>query len=220
MKTNHLLASAAFTAVLFVMLPAHAQLLGGGAHGRVTGTQAATLGGGTSDRGAVGRADVSDSARAGGRVAGVGRVNRTVKAGAQATGRNVQSAKADTAVAARQSAAAGGTAVGTARAAAAGTAAAGSATAAGQEQAQARHLDTAGAVAGGLSFTEEPHPKAETGSSKPSASQPARTSKPGSPSTPRHSSPSGNSGETPRSAGLQGETNADASASVTASTTR
>jgi hypothetical protein len=220
MKTNHLLASAAFTAVLVVTLPAHAQLLGGGMHGGVTSMQAATFGSGTGTRGstASGRTDVSDSAGAGGRVHGVGRVDRTAKAAAQATGRDVRGAKTDAAVAGRQSVAAGNAAVGTTRAAA-GTAAATGVSAAGQGEAQARNADTAGAVASGLSVTEEPRTKAKAGSSKPSTSQPARTSKPDSPSTPRHSPPAGNGGETPRSGGPRGEANADASASVSASAT-
>jgi hypothetical protein len=219
MRTNHLLASAAFAAVLVVTVPAHAQLLGGGMHGGVTSMQAATFGSGIGTRGAAasGQTDASDSARAGGRVHGVARGDRTAKAAAQATGRDVRGAKTDAAVAGRQSVATGNAAMGTTRAAA-GTAAATSASAAGQGEAQARHVDTAGAVAGGLSVTEEPR-KAKADSSKPSTNQPARTSKPDSPSTPRHSPPAGNGGETPRSAGPRGEANADASASVSASAT-
>ena len=41
MKTNHLLASAAISAMLVVTLPAHAQILGGGMHGGVGGMQSA-----------------------------------------------------------------------------------------------------------------------------------------------------------------------------------
>ena len=222
MKRNHLLASAAFTAVLLVTLPAHAQLLGGGMHGGVTSMQAAKFGGGIGTRGsaASGRTDVSDSARAGGRGPGGGRVDRTAKAAEQKSGRDVRGAKTDAAVAGRRSAAAGDAAgdaaVGTTRAAA-GTAAATGISAAGQGEVQARNVDTAGAVAGGLSVTEEPRTKAKAGSSKPSTSQPARTSKPDSPSTPRHSSTPGNEGKTPRSAGPHGETNAEASADASAS---
>ena len=42
MKINHLFTSAAIAAVLAVAAPAHAQILGGGAHGGLGGT----LGGG------------------------------------------------------------------------------------------------------------------------------------------------------------------------------
>jgi hypothetical protein len=223
MKTNHLLASVAFTAVLIVTLPAHAQLLGGGMHGGVTSMQAATFGGGIGTPGsaASGRTDASDSARAGGRVPGVGRVDRTARAAEQESGHDVRGTKTDAAVADRRSVATGDAAVGTTRAAA-GTAAATGVSAAGQGEAQARNVDAAGAAAGGLAVTEEPRTKAKADSSKPSTSQPARTSKPDSPRTPRHSSPTGNEptgndGKTPRSAGPHGGTNADVSADASAS---
>lgn len=46
MKTNHLFACSAIAAVFVAMAPAHAQLLGGGLRGGVSGMQSATLGGG------------------------------------------------------------------------------------------------------------------------------------------------------------------------------
>jgi hypothetical protein len=240
MKTNHLFASAAYAAVLVAALPAHAQILGGGMHGGVTGMQAATFGGGFGavGRSASGRTDLSASGRADGRVDGVGRVDRTAKEGTQEAARDAGHAKADAAVAGRQTVGAGefeaskagNAALGTTRAAAGSTAAT-SVTAAGQGEAQARNVDAVGALGGGLSATEVPGAKLGAGNPKPSAGQPAATTKPDSLGTPRHSSASGdsvssapstktsNGDETRRSAGSQGEADANASASVNASAT-
>ena len=92
MKTNHLFASAAYAAALVVALPAHAQILGGGMHGGVSGMQTATFGGGFgTPRSAVsGQTDLSASARARGRVDGLGRLDRTAQSGTQQAARDAE----------------------------------------------------------------------------------------------------------------------------------
>jgi hypothetical protein len=241
MKTNHLFASAALTAVWVAASYAHAQILGGAMHGGASSTQAATFGGGFGTLGstASGRADLSSSGPAGGRVDGLGHVDRTAKAGAQAAARDAGRTKADTAAAGRQAVGAGGYeaskasngALGTARAATGATATTG-VTAAGQGETQVRDVSTADAVASGLPATQALGRKPQAGSSGPSARQPVTTTKPDSLDTPRPSSTPGdsgssapnpkstgssNGGEIPRGASTHGETDANASASVDAS---
>jgi hypothetical protein len=240
MKANHLFASAAIGAVLVVTLPVHAQILGGGMRGGVSSMQSAGLGGGLGPMhsAATSQTDLSATARAGARVDGLGRVDRTAKAGTQEAGRDAGRAKADAAVAARgavgasESAASktSDTAFGATRAAAGATAAT-SATAAGQSEARVRSVDSAGAVAGGLSTTEVSRTKMETGNAKPSAGQPATTTKPDSAGGPPHSSAThtgspapepksegaSHSGETARSVGSYGEIDANTSAAADAS---
>ena len=133
--------------------------------------------------------DLSASARAGGRVDGLGRVDRTAKTGG-ARGRSRCRARqggcrrrGPERRGAGESAAskASDAALGTTRAAAGATAAT-SVTAAGQGEAQVRSVDAAGAVAGGLSITEESRTKAATGSSKPSPGEPVKPDTAGRPS--------------------------------------
>jgi hypothetical protein len=233
MKRNHLFASAALGAVLVATLPVHAQILGGGMHGRVSGMQTARFGGGFGPtHGAVSnQTDLSASARAGARVDGLGRVDRTAKTGTQEAGRDGGRAMADAAVAGRGAIGAGesdaskanGVALGATRAAAGSTAAT-SVTATGQGQAQARNVDAAGATARGLSTTEGSGTKAATGNSKPSAAQPVKPDGAGSPAhssaapAPQPKSEGGSYGaETPRSTGSQGEIDTNASAAASAS---
>jgi hypothetical protein len=232
-KTNHLFASAAIGAVLVVTLPVHAQTLGGGMRGGASSIQSATLGGGTGSMGraASGRTDISASGRAGARVDGLGRVDRTAKTGMQEAGRDAGRAKADAAVAARgtvgASESAGSkasdTVFGATRAAARATAAT-SATGAGQSEAQVRSVDAAGAVAGGLSTTEVPGTKAATGTSKPSPGEPLKPDRTGRPShssatpAPQPKSEGGSNGaETARSTDGQREIDTNASAAVNTS---
>jgi hypothetical protein len=238
MKRNHLFASAAIGAVLVATLPAQAQILGGGMHGGVSGMQTATFGGGFgTPRSAVsGQTDLSASARARGRVDGLGRLDRTAQSGTQQAARDAGRAKADAAVAGRGAVSAGefeatkasDAALGTTRAAAGSTAAA-SLTAAGQGQAQVRNVDAPGAVAGGLSTTEASGTKTEAANSKPSAGQPVKPDSAGSPPhssatrdrgspAPDSKSESGShSGETARSSGSHGAIDANASAAENAS---
>jgi hypothetical protein len=233
MKRNHLLASAAIGAVLVVTLPVHAQTLGGGMHGGVSSMQSARFGGGFGPMhsAAGSQTDLSASARAGARVDGLGRVDRTAKTGMQEAGRNAGRAKADAAVAARgavgasESAASkvSDTAFGATRAAAGATAAT-SVTAAGQSEAQLRSVDAAGAVAGGLSTTEGSGTKAATGTSKPSPGEPVKPDRAGRPphssATPAPQPKSegrSNGAETARSTGSQSEIDTNASAAVSAS---
>src|SRR5207302_263300 len=89
MKIHHLFTSAAIAAVLAVAAPAHAQILGGGAHGGLGGT----LGGGIGGMGGPMNDGVGGSVRggargsvqggAGGELDGLGRAERTVGAGTQ-----------------------------------------------------------------------------------------------------------------------------------------
>src|SRR5580692_8712510 len=188
MKTNHLFASAAYAAALVVALPAHAQILGGGMHGGVTGMQAATVGGGF---GAVGRSasdrtPLSAPGPVDGRVDGLGRVDRSAKAGTQQATRDAGHAKADAAVAGHQAvdagefeASKGSNAALSKTRAAAGSTAATSVTAAGQGEAQARNADAVGALDGGLS----PGAKPGADNPEPSTGRRATTTKPDSPST-------------------------------------
>jgi hypothetical protein len=221
MKRNHLFASAAIGAVLVVTLPVHAQILGGG---RVSSMQSARVGGGFDPvHGAAGsQTDLSTSARAGARVDGLGRLDRTAKTGAQEAGGDAGRAKADAVVAGRSAVGAGkseasrasAAALGTTRAAAGSTAAT-SVTAAGQGEAQVRSVEAAGAVAGGRSTM---------GTSKPSPSEPV---KPDGAARPPHSSATpapqpksevrSNGAATARSTSSQGEIDTNASAAVSAS---
>jgi hypothetical protein len=240
MKRIHLFASAAIGAVLVVTLPAQAQILGGGMHGGVSGTQAAKFGGGfgTVRSAASSQTDLSASARAGARADGLGRLDRTAaKTGTQQAARDAERAKGDAVVAGRSAVSAGefeaskasDAALGTTRAAAGSTATA-SVTAAGQGQAQVRNVDTAGAVAGGLSTAEVSPPKMETGNPKPSAGQPVKPDRAGgqphssathdrgsSAQEPRSDGGS-HGGETARSTGSHGAIDANASAAANAST--
>jgi hypothetical protein len=233
MKRNQLFASAAIGAVLVVTLPVHAQIPGGGVRGGVSSMQSTRLGGGFGPtHGAVSsQTDLSVSARAGTRVDGLGRVDRTAKTGTQEAGQDAGRTKADAAVAARgavgasESAAskARDTGLGAARAAAGSTAAT-SVTAAGQGKAQVRSVDTAGAVAGGLSTTERSGTKAATGSSKPSAAEPVKPDSAGrppdssaTPSPQPKSEGASNGAETARRTGSQGEIDTNAATAVSAS---
>ncbi len=244
MNRNHLFATAAITALLAGTLPAQAQMLGGGIRGGVSGMQAATFGGGFATMHSAGtrQTDISASARARARVDGPGRVVQTAKTGTQGAARAANAAKADTAVAGRETVGAGefeaskasDAALGTTRAAAGSTGGI-SATAAGQGQAQVRNADATGVVAGGPSTTEVSGTRTDAGNSKPWAAQPAKATQPDSPGASRHSSPTresassamnsessslGTGGETAASAGARGETEANASASANGSTTR
>ena len=236
MKRNHLFASAAIGVVLVVTLPAHAQVLGGGMRGGVSGMQAARFGGGfgTVHSAATSQTDLSASGRSGARVDGLGRLDRTAKTGMQEAGRDAGRAKADALVAGRSAAGAGeseasrasAAALGTTRAAAGSTAAT-SVTAAGQGEAQVRSVEAAGGIAGGLSGTEVSGTKAATGTSKPSPGEPMKPDRAGSPphssakydkGSPAPKSEGGShSGETARSTGSQGEIDANASAAADAS---
>ena len=190
MKRNHLFASAAIGAVLAGTLPAQAQILGGGMRGGVSGMQTSTFGGGFGalHSAASGQTDLSASARARGRVDGLGRLDRTAKTRTQETGRDTGRAKADAALAGRGAVSAGefeatkasDAALGTTRAAAGSTAAA-SVAAAGQGERQVRNVDAPGAVAGGLSTTEASGTKTEAGNSKPSVGQPVKPDNAGGP---------------------------------------
>jgi hypothetical protein len=156
MKRNHLFASAAIGAVLAVTLPAQAQILGGGMHGGVSGMQTATFGGGfgTLHSAASTQTDPSASARARGRVDGLGRLDRTAKTGTQQAARDAERAKGDAVVAGRGAVSAGefeatkasDAALGTSRAAVDSTAP--SVTSAGQGETQVRYVDAPSAVAG------------------------------------------------------------------------
>jgi hypothetical protein len=133
---------------------------------------------------ASGGTDLSASGRAGGRVEGLGRVDRTANAGAQEAARDARHAKAAAATASRQTVDAGeseaskasNAALATARAAAR-TGAATSVTAAGQGQAQARNSDAGGAVAAGVAVAESSGAKADN--SKALSGQPVAMPKPG-----------------------------------------
>jgi hypothetical protein len=238
MKRNHLFASAAIGAVLVVTLPVHAQIPRGGMHGGVSSMQSARSGGGIGPMrsAATSQTDLSASARAGARVDGLGRVDRTAKTGTQEAGRDAGRTKADAVVAGRgpvgasepAASKASATGLGAGRAAAGSTAAT-SVTAAGQGKAQVRSVDAAGAVAGGLSTTEGSGTKAATGTSKPSAGQSVKPDSAGSPPhssaahdgdspAPESTSEGGShSGETARSSGNHGAIDANASAGVNAS---
>lgn len=238
MKRNHLFASAAIGAVFVVTLPAQAQILGGGMHGGVSGMQTATFGGGVGalHSAASSQTDLSASARARGRVDGLGRLDRTAKTGTQQAARDAGRAKADASVAGRGAVSAGefeatkasDAALGTTRAAAGSTAAAG-VTAAARGERQVRNVDAPGAVAGGLSTTEAAGTKTEAGNSKPSAGQPVKPDSAGGPPhssathdrgspTPEPKSEAGShSGEMARSSGSHGAIDANASAAENAS---
>jgi hypothetical protein len=238
MKRNHLFASAAIGAVLTVTLPAQAQILGGGMHGGVSSMQTATFGGGfgTLHSAASSQTDPSASARARGRVDGLGRLDRTAKTGTQQAARDAERVKGDAVVAGRGAVSSGefeatkasDTALGTSRAAVDSTATA-SVTAVGQGETQVRYVGAPGAVAGGLSPTEASGTKTEVANSKPSAGQPV---KPDSAGRPPHSSAAhdrgspapeskreggSHSGETARSSDSHGTIDANASAGVNAS---
>lgn len=227
MKRNHLFASAAIGAVLVVTLPVHAQIPGGGLHGGVSSMQSARVGGAFGPvHGAAGsQTDLSTSARAGARVDGLGRLDRTAKTGAQEAGGDAGRVKADAVVAGRSAVGAGeseasrasAAALGTTRAAAGSTAAT-SVTAAGHGEAQVRSVEAAGTVAGKLSTTEMSGTKAATGTSRPSPLEPVKPARAGSLPAPKTAVGS-HSGETVRSTGSHGEIAANTSAAVDASAT-
>src|SRR2546429_5855838 len=93
MKINHLFTRAGIAAVLAVAAPAHAQILGGGAHGGLGGTLGGGIGGmgGPMNDGVGG--SIGGGARgsvqggAGGELDGLGRAERTVGAGTQGAAR-------------------------------------------------------------------------------------------------------------------------------------
>ena len=185
MKTKHLFASAAIAMTLMVTLPAQAQILGGGLHGVVSGMPPSALGSGFASFRGVNGTDLSASGRAGTRVDGLGRVDRTAMASAQEVGRDARRAQGDAALAGRQAVGAGEAQVSKVSTAAEGTAgavsqtaAAATVTAAAKGGAQTRNLDTTAAVAGGLSGTKLPATTPHTGGSEPSLSQPVTTTKP------------------------------------------
>jgi hypothetical protein len=200
MKRNHLFASAAIGFMLVATLPVQAQRLGGGLHGGVSSIQSARLG---PTRDSVNsQTDLSASARAGARVDGLGRADQTAKTGLQEAGRDAGRAKADAVVAGRGAVGASESATSRASDTAFGaTRVATGVTATGQSEARVRSVDTTRAVAGGVSTTAGSGTKAATGTSKPSAHEPR---KPDSAVRPLHSS-------------LAGETDANASAAVSAS---
>jgi hypothetical protein len=233
MKRNHLFASAAVGAVLVVTLPVHAQVLGGGMHSGASSVQSARIAGGSGPmRSALSsQTNLSASARAGARVDGLGRIDQTAKTGTQEAGRDAGRAKADAAVVGRGAmgvsesakSRASDTAFGATRAAAGATTAT-SVTAAGQSEARVRSVDTAGAVAGGLSTTEGLGTKAATGSAKPSPGDPlkpdtaGRSSQSSATPAPQPKSEGGTNGaETARNTGSQGEIGTNASTAVGAS---
>jgi trimeric autotransporter adhesin len=238
MKRNHLFASAAIGAVLAVMLPAQAQILGGGMRGGVSGVQTATFGGefGTLHSAANSQTDLSASARARGGVDGLGRLDRTAKTRTEETGRDARRAKADAAVAGRGAVSAGefeatkasDAARGTTRATAASTAAT-SATAVGQGETPVRKVGALGAVAGGLSTAEASGMKTEAANSTPSAVQPVKPDRAGgsphasaahdrgSPTPESKSQGGSRSGETARSSGSHVAIDANASTAEDAS---
>lgn len=185
MKTKYLLASAAIAMALMVTLPARAQILGGGLNGAVSGMPPSALGSGFASVRGVNGTDLSASGRAGTRVDGLGRVDRTAKAGAQEAVGDARRAQGDAALAGRQSVRAGeveaskvGTSAQDTAGAATHTATAATVTAAAEGGAQTRNLDTAAGVAGGLSGSKQPAPMPRTGGSEPSLSRPITTSKP------------------------------------------
>jgi hypothetical protein len=236
MKRNLLFVSAAIVAVLVVMLPAQAQVLGGGMHGAVSGMQTTTFGGGF---GALHSApssqtDLSASARGGARVDGLGPLDPTAKTGTQQSARDAERAKGNAVVTGRRAVNAGefeatkasDAALRTTRATAGSTAAA-SVTAAGQGETQVRNVDAPGAVAAGLSTTEASGAKTVAVNSKRSAAQPVKPDIAGSPhSSAAHdrgspapkpkSEGESHSGETARSSGSHGAIDANTSAAVTA----
>jgi trimeric autotransporter adhesin len=232
MKRNHLFASAAVGAVLVVTLPVHAQVLGGGMHSGASSVQSARIAGGSGPmRSALSsQTNLSASARAGARVDGLGRIDQTAKTGTQEAGRDAGRAKADAAmgrgamgVSESAKSGASDTAFGVTRAAAGATTAT-SVTAAGQSEARVRSVDTAGAVAGGLSTTEGLGTKAATGSAKPSPGDPlkpdtaGRSSQSSATPAPQPKSEGGTNGaETARNTGSQGEIGTNASTAVGAS---
>jgi hypothetical protein len=236
MKRNHLFASAAIGAVLAVTLPAQAQIRGGGVHGGISGMQTSTFGGGFGGLHSAARSqtDLTASARARGRVDGLGRLDRTAKTGTQQAARDAGRAKADAAVAGRgavrvgevEATKASDAALGTTRA---GTGSAASVTAAGRDERQVRKVDAPSAVGGGLSTTEAAGTKTEAGNSKPSAAQPVKPDSAGNPPHPSAAHDRGSpapeskseggrhSGETARSSGSHGAVDANASAAEDAS---
>jgi hypothetical protein len=232
MKRNHLFASAAVGAVLVVTLPVHAQVLGGGMHSGASSVQSARIAGGSGPmRSALSsQTNLSASARAGARVDGLGRIDQTAKTGTQEAGRDAGRAKADAAmgrgamgVSESAKSGASDTAFGVTRAAAGATTAT-SVTAAGQSEARVRSVDTAGAVAGGLSTTEGLGTKAATVSAKPSPGDPlkpdtaGRSSQSSATPAPQPKSEGGTNGaETARNTGSQGEIGTNASTAVGAS---
>jgi hypothetical protein len=204
MKRNHLFASAAIGAVLVATLPVDAQMLGGGMRGGVSGMQTARFGGGFGPMhsAATSQTDPSASARAGGRVDGLGRVDRTAKTGTQEAKTNAVAAGRGAASAGKfEATKASDTALDRTRAAAGST-----------------------AVAGGLSTTEGSGAKAATGTATPSASEPPKPERAGRPPhsstapAPQPKSDGASDGaETPRSTSSQGEVDTNASAAVSAS---
>jgi hypothetical protein len=201
-------------------------------HGGVSSMQSARVGGGFGPMHSAvsSQTDLSASARAGARVDGLGRVDRTAKTGTQEAGLDAGRAKADAVVAGRGAVDAGkleaskanDVALGTTRAAASSTSAT-SVTAARQGEAQVRSVDAAGMAAGRLSATEVSATKAEGGASRPSAVEPVKPdragSRPRSLATPAQPKIDGgsNGAETVRSAGSHGGIDANAAAAVNAS---
>jgi len=96
MKMN-LFASVAIAAVMAVTAPAHAQILGGGLRGSVSGMQGATFGDGFGNMRAFARdqAVVSASGHVGGRVDAMERVGKTARIGTRDAVRSAETTKAD-----------------------------------------------------------------------------------------------------------------------------
>jgi hypothetical protein len=233
MKTNHLLASAAISAMLVATLPAHAQILGG-VHGGGGGMQSAAFGGGFggSSAAARGMTDMSAVGRTRAPVTGLGHADHTAQTGTQAAARDAGHTKGDAAVARRQASGAGDLAgsnandivVGTTRPAASSTATT-TESAAGQGEAQARRVNVAGVGAAGESSAAVPGAKPQTSSERSAGRVPANT-KPGdgAGSARRSSAASpggvttadtGDGGEAAHGAGMNAD--ADTNASVSAS---
>jgi hypothetical protein len=208
--------------------------------GGVSGTQAATFGGGFGTMGSAanGHTDLSGNGRAGGRVDGIGHVDQTTRTATQEASRDAGNAKADTTAAGRQAVGAGeyeashasSSALGSARDAAGSTAAT-SVTAVGHAEAQGRNVDATGAAAGGLSAAEAPGTKSEPGSAKSSsgtmknadslgASPNSAPKRDGRSSAPNHK-PEGSSTarETARRAGTHDAPEASVSAAMDSSAT-
>ena len=231
MKTNHLLASAAISAMLVATLPAHAQILGS-VHGGGGGMQSAAFGGGFggSSAAARGMTDVSAVGRTRAPMTGLGHADHSAETGTQSAARDAGHAKTDADVARRQTSGAGELAgsnandvvVGTTRTAASSTATT-TESAAGQGETQARSVNVAGVGAAGESAAGVPRAKPQTGNEHSAGRVPSNTKPDDGAGSARRSSATSPGGVTTADTGDGGETahgagmNADANASVSAS---
>lgn len=181
MKINHLFASAAIAVVFVATAPAHAQLLGGGLRGGVSGMQSATFGGGFGPtRGAFNdQGAASASGHAGARTNATDRASKAAKSGANKGMQAGERAKMDAVTAGRRAvdvgatdaATIGGTATASADRATAGAAT--GVTTAEQSEASAGKLskEFAGGVSGhdsvGPKPTSSPHAGRTAGQTTP-----------------------------------------------------